>query len=268
MVLTKTAEELRASELREIAELNLFEGFEEAERNRGNRSSIDRPPAPSSSSDNLNELAPASEALDIDNNSNSSSVLRIHVTYDRNQDAVKTSRKSSAFSCFGSKASVKGELTEVAIDVAPDTTLEDFKNEVAPRIKTSFKGGIPNGCYANFLYKGKLMADDAATLASLGLKDGSKLTAMHTAEFSEDRPQLAQLAQLDGELKQLEDCCAFDDASVSADRKLITHKLENLVTKLDGVETAGRPGLRATRKALVARAIAASDHNKDKGTVV
>mmetsp|Transcript_61519 Transcript_61519/g.139265 ORF Transcript_61519/g.139265 Transcript_61519/m.139265 type:complete len:145 (-) Transcript_61519:140-574(-) len=90
---------------------------------------------------------------------------------------------------------------------------------------------------------------------------------MHTPAYAEDKAQLKQLASLANELEALEaraqdmDLLASDPKAARVNEELLTGLLE----KMDGVETFGRPSLRATRKALVNRVHQASDRNRANG---
>jgi hypothetical protein len=75
---------------------------------------------------------------------------------------------------------------EHQFDVPPGTTLGELKRLVASKIQL-------DAAYFELICKGKKLLEDAATLAQLGLRYGSKLALTKTAEFYEDKPTLVRL---------------------------------------------------------------------------
>ena len=136
-------------------------------------------------------------------------------------------------------------------------------------------------CYLKVLAKGKaLSAEQGGTLASIGLKNGSKLMLMMTDEYHQDKELLVTLRALGEEVSALEVRATGGGSSGSSssssgggggggaaeemtarDRVILEEQLTGLLERIDGVETLGRPSLRATRKKLVQRCQQASALN-------
>ena len=120
--------------------------------------------------------------------------------------------------------------------------------------------GLDKG-YLRILVKGKeLPLQENLSLGNAGLRSGSKLTMLFSSEYHQDKELLTTLQSLGAEVTDIESRASADIASTK-DRRVTEELLTILLEKIDGVDTLGRPSLRACRKKLVQRCQHASAEN-------
>mmetsp|Transcript_8147 Transcript_8147/g.24369 ORF Transcript_8147/g.24369 Transcript_8147/m.24369 type:complete len:153 (+) Transcript_8147:269-727(+) len=110
-------------------------------------------------------------------------------------------------------------------------------------------GGLQRG-HIKLLFRGKRLGEgnENVSLEAAGVRDRTKLMAMHTALYHKH-----------GEaIKAMDALAAQFDAVDPADGKLRQEVATQVLCKLDGVETGGDDWLRARRKALIVRINAAA----------
>lgn len=168
-------------------------------------------------------------------------------------------RGSSRAADMVDRVYVKDGKNQHQFDVPTDATVGAFKNMVAERVQI-------DAAYLKIICKGKVLDHDAISLARFGVRNGSRLTMLLSEEYHVDRPQVELLGGLKSELVRLEAEANPSSVPGAFSPRLSAHAVEVLdaqltvlLEKIDGVDTLGKPTLRAARKALVLRAQAASE---------
>mmetsp|Transcript_17707 Transcript_17707/g.55264 ORF Transcript_17707/g.55264 Transcript_17707/m.55264 type:complete len:155 (-) Transcript_17707:12-476(-) len=113
-------------------------------------------------------------------------------------------------------------------------------------------GGGLTRRHVKLLFRGKQLGEggtDTMSLESAGVRDRTKLMAMHTKEYHAEKSVIAALDEFSRQVDGI-----ADPTSVAGQEYLT-----QIICKLDGVDAQGSDFLRARRKALVKRIEALSE---------
>lgn len=170
-----------------------------------------------------------------------------------NQSQVPTSEAAAQISPDVWKINVKFGKNASVLEALPSLPANMFIAEAASSLE---------GIYAEYLkiiVSGKVIAsDDPRSIAEIGLKNGAKVTMMHSPEFHKDRAALNALEAIGSRIAALEATTVEMGSAAFLGRE---DALTKILEELDGVDTTGRPTLRQVRKRLVQRAQQASQEN-------
>jgi hypothetical protein len=135
------------------------------------------------------------------------------------------------------KIYVKEGKIEQIYNVPPGVSLLDLKTHIAGELDL-----VPE--YLKLLHRGKVLAPDDASLNKLGIRYGSKMMLMRTEEYHQDKPTIDIIQTFSKEIA-VQEKQAEDKKLSDRDGVILDEQLTGLLERIDGIDTNGRPALRA-----------------------
>mmetsp|Transcript_3572 Transcript_3572/g.4486 ORF Transcript_3572/g.4486 Transcript_3572/m.4486 type:complete len:195 (-) Transcript_3572:269-853(-) len=158
------------------------------------------------------------------------------------------------------KIYVKEGKIEQQFNVPPGCTLGDLRAHIAEGLELRPE-------YIKLIHRGKVLTQDESALNKVGIRYGSKMTMMRSDEYHQDKATIDIIHKFSKEIAVLEQQ-SIDPNLTDRDAVILDEVLTGLLERIDGIDTSGRPSLRAMRKSLVLRAQTASDKANEARKVI
>lgn len=117
-------------------------------------------------------------------------------------------------------------------------TVLDFKTHIAGELDLKPE-------YLKLLHRGKILAPDESPLNKLGVRYGSKLTLMRTEQYHEDKATIDIIHSFSKEILAFEQEASKKEGLEPREAVILDEQLTGMLERIDGIDTAGRPTLRA-----------------------
>lgn len=138
------------------------------------------------------------------------------------------------------KIYVKEGKIEQIYNVPPGVTLQDFKNHIAGEMDLRPE-------YLKLIHRGKVLEPNEESLNKLGIRYGSKMQLMKTEEYHQDKDTIDIIHKFSKEISILEEQAKEKNIS-DRDAVILDEQFTGLLERIDGIDTNGRPTLRAVKK--------------------